>query len=295
MERNITTKLIRLEDVKFPLVEVAFKDAEGKICIGYLLVDTGSVNCILNKTVVPFIVDSQFKADEKLNVFTVQNQVIQCQGIDFTFFMGGEKFDDTFYVNEQVDFSEMFDKNFIGIIGHQFLRKHKLVIDYAEQTLRSSDGSGCIGNNGFVYPMSKGLDEYNLPIVRLCGETQDHLFVVDSGSNATVLSQKVLADCKVEKVDEDNEGSITCFNNANFETSFQTVSFELRTLMGDVFSKKVFLDEEVEVLHHHDYLIENIKNEAGEVLQPLSGLLSSDFMLRHKWILDFGVGLMYSA
>ena len=112
MERNFTTKLMCLNDAIFPLVEVAFKDAEGKICVGYLLVDTGSVNCILSKTVAPLIVDSQFKSDDNLNVFTVQNQAIQCQGVGFTFFMGGKKFEETFYVNDQVDFSVMFDKNF---------------------------------------------------------------------------------------------------------------------------------------------------------------------------------------
>jgi len=40
--------------------------------------------------------------------------------------------------------------------------------------------------------------------------------------------------------------------------------------------------------------MEGLKAPEGNDLMPVSGMLSSDFMLRNKWVLDFGTGVMYS-
>jgi hypothetical protein len=50
----------------------------------------------------------------------------------------------------------------------------------------------------------------------------------------------------------------------------------------------------VQVVGEHKYLMDNLKNSDGNELPPISGLLSSAFMLEHKWVLDFGAGVMYS-
>ena len=39
--------------------------------------------------------------------------------------------------------------------------------------------------------------------------------------------------------------------------------------------------------------MDGLKNAEGNDLMPVSGMLSSDFMLRNKWVLDFGAGVMY--
>ena len=56
--KNFTAKLINIEETKFPIIKAAFKGKDGKIYIGFMIIDTGSVNCILNKSVLPYLDDS---------------------------------------------------------------------------------------------------------------------------------------------------------------------------------------------------------------------------------------------
>lgn len=54
---------------------------------------------------------------------------------------------------------QMFDGLFIGIIGHEFLRKNNMVLDYETETLHASAGSieGNPEDYAFFFPMSYGL------------------------------------------------------------------------------------------------------------------------------------------
>lgn len=47
--KTFTAKLRNIEQVKFPIVKAAFKGKDGNVYIGAMMVDTGSVHCILNK------------------------------------------------------------------------------------------------------------------------------------------------------------------------------------------------------------------------------------------------------
>lgn len=122
-EKEFETKLRSVNEVKFPLVKAAFKGKDGNMYIGMMLIDTGSVDCILNKSVLSLIDSSLIREDDKKVFHSVQSDANICQGVDFTFKMGNEVFSDIFYVNEEIDFNQMFEV-FIGIIGHDFLRKH---------------------------------------------------------------------------------------------------------------------------------------------------------------------------
>ena len=51
--KNFTAKLINIEETKFPIIKAAFKGKDEQIYIGVMMIDTGSVNCILNKSVLP--------------------------------------------------------------------------------------------------------------------------------------------------------------------------------------------------------------------------------------------------
>ena len=39
--------------------------------------------------------------------------------------------------------------------------------------------------------------------------------------------------------------------------------------------------------------MDGLKDGEGNDLVPVSGMLSSNFMLKNKWVLDFGTGVMY--
>ena len=53
-----TAKLRDIEQVGFPIVKAAFKGKDGNVYVGAMMVDSGSVHCILNKSVLSLIDES---------------------------------------------------------------------------------------------------------------------------------------------------------------------------------------------------------------------------------------------
>ena len=39
--------------------------------------------------------------------------------------------------------------------------------------------------------------------------------------------------------------------------------------------------------------MDGLKNAERNDLMPVSGMVSSNFLLKNKWVLDFGTGVMY--
>ena len=64
-EKDFEAKLRSVNEVKFPLVKAAFKGKDGNVYIGMMLIDTGSVDCILNKSVLSLIDSSLIREDDK--------------------------------------------------------------------------------------------------------------------------------------------------------------------------------------------------------------------------------------
>lgn len=191
-EKDFEAKLRSVNEVKFPLVKAGFKGKDGNVYIGMMLIDTGSVDCILNKSVLSLIDSSLIREDDKKVIHSIQSDANTCQGVDFTFKMGNEVFSDIFYVNEEIDFNQMFE-GFIGIIGHEFLRKHQLVLDYSSKTLHGSYGNfGNPSDYDFFFPMEYGIKQYNIPVVGLVYGTKEYIMVADSGANDNVITQFVI-------------------------------------------------------------------------------------------------------
>ena len=208
--------------------------------------------------------------------------------------MGNEVFSDIFYVNEEIDFNQMFE-GFIGIIGHEFLRKQQLMLDYSCKTLHGSYGN--LGNPcdyDFFFPMEYGIKQYNIPVVGLVYGTKEYIMVADSGANDTVITQFVIDESGASANAKSSNGSVVGFNNKPMDTSIQEVNLCLLSIGGTEQEPKLCsYKDKVQVVGEHKYLMDNIKNSDGNELPPISGLLSSAFMLEHKWVLDFGAGAMY--
>ena len=126
---KFTAKLRDIQETKFPIVKAAFKGKDEQIYIGVMMIDTGSVNCILNKSVLPNLNADAAIEGKTMKIHSVQGRGVECQGYSLSFRIGNGVFSDTFYVNKEMDFDQMFDGPFIGIIGHEFLRRNNLVLD----------------------------------------------------------------------------------------------------------------------------------------------------------------------
>jgi len=292
-EKKFEAKLRGVSE--FPLVKAAFQGKDGNVYIGMMLIDTGSVDCILNKSVMQLLNDSAVKEGCKKRIYSIQSEGNECQAVDFTFKMGNEVFTDMFYVNDEIDFNHMFE-GFIGIVGHAFLTKHMLTLDYENETLHSSEGAypdpnGC----EFFFPMEFGLKQYNIPVVGIISGDKEFVMVADSGANNTVLTKHVLDEAHLLIEGESENGSVTGFNNKEMQTTIRKAEFCLLSIGGTEKEPKLCsYKDDVQVLDLHPHLIENLKDSDGNDLLPISGLLSSAFMCEHRWVLDFGVGVMYN-
>lgn len=293
---KFTAKLLDIQETKFPIVKAAFKGKDDKIYIGVMIIDTGSVNCILNKSVLPYLADDAVIEGKTMKIHSVQGKGVECQGYSLSFHIGNGVFSDTFYVNKDMDFGQIFVGPFIGIIGHEFLRQNNIVLDYETETLHASTGSieGNPEDYVFFFPMSFGLKHYNIPVVGLVYGDKKYLMVADSGANDTVITKHLMDDAGICVRHLDNDGTLTCFTTDTMETALCDVTLSIISVGGTPECPKLYTQNvKVQVISNCKYIMKGLKDAKGNDLMPLSGMLSSDFMLRNKWVLDFGTGVMF--
>lgn len=95
------TKLKTLKTDNSPLVRAAFQGKDGNVYFGIILIDTGSFDCILNKSVMDLLDDSAVRKGDSKHISTIQGESNECYAVDFTFKMGNnQEFSDVFYVSE---------------------------------------------------------------------------------------------------------------------------------------------------------------------------------------------------
>lgn len=293
---KFTAKLRNIQETKFPIVKAAFKGKDEQIYIGVMMIDTGSVNCILNKSVLPYLNDDAIIEGKTMKIHSVQGKGVECQGYSFSFRIGNGVFSDTFYVNKDMDFDQMFNCPFIGIIGHEFLRNNNIVLDYEMETLHASTGSieGNPEDYAFFFPMSFGLKQYNIPIVGLVYGDKEYLMVADSGANDTVITKHLMDEAGICVKHSGDHGSVTNFMADTVETSLNDVTLSIISIGGTTECPKLCIqNDKAQVISNCQYIMEGLKDAEGNDLLPVSGMLSSNFMHRNKWVLDFGTGVMY--
>lgn len=292
--QTIQTKLRFMDTYDAPLVKVAFNGKDGKVYVGYMLVDTGSSECLLNSSILGMLSPDVMHKDKNKEISTVQAESLVCHTVDFTFKMGTGIFTEEFYASEGIDLGEMFQE-LVGIIGFGFLCKHKLVLDYATEMLRTSDlvvtePADC----EFFFPMRFGLEHFGLPVVGVVNNDKEYALIADSGANNTLLTKNLVCGLGYT-VSEDADSSMSGFTNKTLATTIQEVDLTLVSLSGaDNDLKMCSYHDIVQVLCDSENVADGLMPSNGNDVLPISGLLSSAFMHSHKWILDFGIGVIYN-
>lgn len=294
---NFEAKLRNIHEAKFPIVKAAFKGNDNQIYIGAMLIDTGSDNCILNKSILPYLCDDAKITGKTKMIHAVQNKGVECQAYSFSFRMGNGMFNDTFYVNNEMDFDKLLGCAFIGIIGYKFLINHSLVLDYETETLHTSPGS-IEGNNedySFLFPMSYGFKKYNIPVVGLVSGDKEYVLIADSGANTTVVTKHMITDAGIKPIWNEEKGCLTNFTSESVSAGFCNIDLPIISIGGTAESPKLYVRKDyVQVMDGYNHIMEDLKDPDGKKVLPISGMLSSAFMLENKWVLDFGIGAMYA-
>lgn len=259
---KFTAKLRNVQETKFPIVKAAFKGKDAQIYIGVMMIDTGSVYCILSKSVLPYLNEDAGIDGKTMKIHSVQGRGVECQGYSLSFRIGNGVFSDTFYVNENMDFGQMFDGPFIGIIGHEFLWKNNMVLDYETETLHASAGSieGNPEDYAFCFPMSYGLKQYNIPVVGLVYGDKEYVMVADSGANESVITKHMMDDAGICVRYLDNDGTVTCFTTDTLDTALCDVSLSIISVGGTPECPKLYTqNDKAQVINNYQHIMEGVE------------------------------------
>lgn len=290
MRTNINLPLYHVEHFIFPFIDGAFVCKNGKFLDGFFLVDSGSSDNVFNQEAVHLLADESISGDKRL-VCAVNNEGEECVLADVKIKVGDLECTERFSISHNLDFKSMFGDNcIIGVLGAGFMRKHGLVLDYAKQSVRTSDLiTFSETGKAFVCPMDGGFFAYGIPLVCLTNGEDDFLCVPDSGCNTSTLTQYAMEKVALSYNRIDGQQSMHTISGEAI-TNLAKVDFTLLSVYGDETKCSLVSDTDIFQIitgKKHICWCEN------EKIPPISGLISSEFMLRNKWILDFNVGFIY--
>ena len=118
--------------------------------------------------------------------------------------------------------------------------------------------------------------------------------VADSGANDTVITKHLMDDAGICVKHLGDDGTVTCFTTDTLESALYDVKLSIISVGGTPDDPKLYTQNgKAQVISNCQYIMEGLKDAEGNDLMPVSGMLSSDFMLRNKWVLDFGAGVIY--
>lgn len=289
-KKTINLEFVNVYDNKFPFVIGAFRAKNGQMLDGYFLIDTGSGNNMLNREVERLLGKETF-TDKKLGVNAIDRKGEVCPIVDIYMELDGFQSTESFSISQNLDFSCNLGKNrVIGILGSEYLLKHRLVVDYEKGCLRSSDlESITLADKSFFFPMEYGLEWYGIPVVGFVKGDDQYVCVADSGSQ-----QSLIADGALEGVHccENIEGVGEVKGiSGNMQTGYAWITFSLLSLAQKTDETKLVQQESLfQILLDHKCIAHSNQKDCP----PISALLSHDFMLRRKWILDYGMQAIYA-
>ncbi len=298
---NNTTKemmsfnLVLIDQYQFPLVATTYEGKNGQTYHGVFVIDSGATNCQLSKTILKRL-DEKCFLDESLKITGIQGEGSECRALDFDFELSnGLSFSERFFASAmEMDF---LGKGIVtGILGIDFLRKHNLVLDFESKTLHTAtEDEVKVEDCDFFFGMEFGINAHTVPLVPFVNGDDMFFLIVDSGANVTTITKHAMQDSEMllEDYKEDSATIDTVTGTINAGSCRSTINLVSLKNGGDGI-KVMSLEDKIHVLPEVDFIVNAGKNNKGEDTPPVSGMLSSSFMLRNKWILDFHTGVIYS-
>ena len=138
--------------------------------------------------------------------------------------------------------------------------------------------------------MSVGYYAYGIPLVCLTNGEEEFFCVADSGCNTNTLTRHAMENGTKNYEHIDGQNALYTISGESI-TDLAKVDFSLMSVWEDE-QKEAGLIPDTDIFQ----IISGQKHLCwcdNEEIPPISGLISSGFMLRNKWILDFNVGYIY--
>lgn len=291
MEKEFKVPLISLQQVKYPFVEGSFRAKNGKMLNGLFLVDTGSDNSIFNYK-AKHLLGEDIISTQKQNVTAMYNEGEYCPIANIDIMVGDQVSNECFIISQNLDFEKKFSGALIiGVLGIQYLVKHKLILDLETEVL-SDKGFNPDKDEAysFFFPMEYGIKTYNIPIVGMLNNDKEYLLVADTGCDLSVMAATALKEGMLNYEITKERGIVEGIAGVK-ETQYADAKFELLSLGDEKGKTKLVPYNEIVQFVEENFIATHPDGETP----PLSGLLSNEFMIRNKWILDFKYGVIYST
>ena len=293
-ENYMEVKMFRVVDDVAVFVQVAYVDKDAQEHDGLFLLDSGStVNILSNK--MSDRLGKLCKLGEKTSIFSIAQEVIAAENARFSFALGGKQFTEAFSVSAQCLPVNVKGMDIIGILGIPFFIRHRLVIDYHNYTLHTSEASPdnlCTSDCEFFFPMEIGLHFYDLPVLSIKQNGKELVTLVDSGATGNMIAEQALNGNGFD-YRRTNGKDIMQGVTGKIDVNEAVVGFNMVSLQGDEVIE-IHRRELFSVLPCNVFTPKSVENDmSGEQLPPIELLLGSSFIAKEGWSLDFGAKIIY--
>lgn len=291
--KNFSVALIGVKEYGLPFVEGAFQGDNGLWYKGYFLVDSCSVDCILNKKVLKVAAGALTDGECKM-ISALGDDVVSCKPAHLNFSVGEAKFEETFYLGETIDFESTMEFScVIGILGLKFLLRNELAIDFEHLTLRAStikEDNVSVESCRFLFPMTNSIRMFRVPMVGIVGKDDNvYAFLADTGANVNTITRCVLEEGGFDHKSREKSGQVVAISGT-FDVQFENVAFTLMSL-GEKEGEPELqsYQRKFQVIEGQDYIFPEDDDK------PLvGGMISAPFMCREGWVLDFSASVIYA-
>jgi hypothetical protein len=294
-ENDIRVEMVRMEGDVAPFVRVDYLDKDAQEHSGLFLLDSGSTVNMLSSEMAECIGALCKIEGGTSTVMSISQDVVDVDQVRFSFAFGGKQFHETFCLSSQPLPIAVKDMTVLGLLGNEFLQQHRLVIDYYDYTLHTSEVSPSnlsISDCSFFFPMEIGLEFYGLPVLAVKQNGVELVALVDTGSTSNMIANQALMDkefkCKRLKGKDVMRGV-----GGQVDVDEARVWFNVLSLDGDdvceLSRRARFL-----VLPYNVFTLpDGSCDTKGEQIPPIELLFGSPFLAREEWTLDFGAKIMY--
>ena len=294
-ENNIRVEMFRVEGDAAPFVQVNYVDKDAQVHTGLFLLDSGSNENILSPEIVESMGSLCSIVDGTKAIASFSQEVMQAKQVRFSFILGNIQFDETFCVkSEPLDIS-IKGMTVIGILGHIFLQQQRLVIDYRDFTLHTSEitpKNFSTSDCDFFFPMVAGLKIYGVPVVPIIQNGAELVTLVDTGATNNVIANQALMDHEF-KCEHLNSTDVMKGISGQVDVHDAKVWFSMLSLYGDDVVE-LSCCSLFKVLPHNIFTLpDEVRDKDGDPYPPINVLLGAPFMASQGWILDFGAKIIY--
>ncbi len=291
-KENIKVGMFRRSDCYVPFVEVSFLDKDGQEQSGMMMLDSGSNANVLTIEMAESIDWQNHLQDKKTKLHGMSGSLMESSNVGFSFNMGGNQFEEPFCVCQNFHADSFGDLTFIGILGNEFMQRHCLVIDYADGTCHTSEvnpSNLSIADCDYFFPMEIGLKVYGVPVLPMMQNGKEIVTLADTGAAYNAIANQTITDYgfKHEYLDD---GDVMIGLGGNVEVKDVVVNFNLVTMKENDGDEEINHEDLFKSLPH--YIIPSFTHGDNQY-PPVEALVSSEFMTKQGWILDFGAKIIY--